>query len=57
MINVFGCLDKLAWVWMYEKDLKRDDGTSINKMHGSPAEPRRPPDCSTNKILTISAAR
>jgi len=48
MINVFGCLDKLAWVWMYEKDLKRDDGTSINKMHGSSAEPRRPPDCSTN---------
>lgn len=29
VINVFGCLDNLAWVWVLERDLKRPNGSEI----------------------------
>jgi hypothetical protein len=29
VINVFGCLDNLAWVWVLERDLKRPDGSDM----------------------------
>ena len=30
VLNVFGCLDNLAWIWVYEKDVKREDGTDLD---------------------------
>ena len=30
VLNVVGCLDNLAWVWVYEKDVKKTDGTELN---------------------------
>jgi hypothetical protein len=27
--NVFGCVDNLAWIWVLEKGLKREDGSPI----------------------------
>lgn len=29
LFNVFGAIDNLAWVWVYEKSLKRSDGTPL----------------------------
>ncbi len=29
VFNVFGCVDNLAWIWVYEKYLKKDDGSPI----------------------------
>lgn len=29
VINVFGCLDNLAWVWVLERDLKQANGSKI----------------------------
>jgi hypothetical protein len=29
IFNVFGCLDNLAWVWVSEIDLRKDDGTPL----------------------------
>ena len=29
VINVFGCMDNLAWIWVLERDLRRDDGSPI----------------------------
>jgi hypothetical protein len=26
VLNVFGCLDNLAWIWVYENDVKAKDG-------------------------------
>ncbi len=30
VFNTFGCLDNLAWIWVYEKDVKRKDGTELD---------------------------
>jgi hypothetical protein len=30
--NVFGCLDNLAWVWVYERGVKNADGSSLNPL-------------------------
>jgi|SRR5215471_11584505 hypothetical protein len=29
VINLFGCLDNLAWVWVYEKEVKGEDGKDL----------------------------
>jgi hypothetical protein len=28
--NTFGCLDNLAWIWVYEKDVRSEDGAELN---------------------------
>jgi hypothetical protein len=30
IVNVVGCLDNLAWVWVYENNLKAKNGTNLN---------------------------
>jgi hypothetical protein len=30
VFNTFGCLDNLAWIWVYEKDLKGKDGADVD---------------------------
>jgi hypothetical protein len=30
VINTFGCLDNLAWAWVYEKNYREPDGSEIN---------------------------
>jgi hypothetical protein len=30
VFNTFGCLDNLAWIWVYEKDVKKEDGTELD---------------------------
>ena len=30
VINTFGCLDNLAWVWVYEKNYREPDGSEID---------------------------
>jgi hypothetical protein len=30
IFNTFGCLDNLAWIWVYEKGVKNDDGSDLN---------------------------
>jgi len=32
VMNVFGCLDNLAWIWVYEKDLKTGDRRDLDPM-------------------------
>ena len=29
-MNAFGCLDNVAWILVYEKDIKNSDGTELN---------------------------
>jgi hypothetical protein len=31
MMNAFGCLDNLAWIWVYEKAIKDKNGTELEK--------------------------
>jgi hypothetical protein len=31
-MNAFGCLENIAWVWLYEKNVKNDDGTDFDPM-------------------------
>lgn len=31
VLNVYGCIDNLAWIWVLEKKIKRDDGTPLPK--------------------------
>jgi hypothetical protein len=31
IINVFGCVDNLAWMWVLETDLKAPDGTNLDR--------------------------
>jgi hypothetical protein len=31
MFNVFGCLENLAWVWVFEKPVTREDGKPIGR--------------------------
>ena len=31
-MNAFGCLENIAWIWVYEKDIKNSDGTELNPM-------------------------
>jgi hypothetical protein len=30
VLNTFGCLDNLAWIWVCEKNVKREDGTELD---------------------------
>jgi hypothetical protein len=30
IFNTFGCLDNLAWIWVFEKGVKNDDGTELD---------------------------
>jgi hypothetical protein len=30
VLNAFGCLDNLAWIWVYEKDIKGKDGKELD---------------------------
>jgi hypothetical protein len=30
VFNTFGCLDNLAWIWVFEKSVKNDDGTELD---------------------------
>lgn len=30
-LNVYGALDNLAWIWVYEKDLRKEDGTELDR--------------------------
>jgi hypothetical protein len=30
VLNTFGCLENLAWVWVYEKDVRGQDGKDLN---------------------------
>ncbi|MGO8841318.1 MAG: hypothetical protein ACLQF1_09370 [Methyloceanibacter sp.] len=30
VFNTFGCIDNLAWIWVYEKDVKKEDGTELD---------------------------
>jgi hypothetical protein len=30
VFNTFGCLDNLAWIWVYEKGVTNDDGTELD---------------------------
>jgi hypothetical protein len=32
-MNAFGCLDNIAWIWVYEKDIKNGDGTELQRKH------------------------
>jgi hypothetical protein len=31
MLNAFGCLDNLAWIWVHEKELKGEDGRELKR--------------------------
>lgn len=31
IVNVFGCVDNLAWMWVLETGLKRPDGTDLDR--------------------------
>jgi hypothetical protein len=33
VMNCFGCLDNLAWIWVYEKDVRNPDGTELNPLN------------------------
>jgi hypothetical protein len=33
IMNAFGCLDNIAWIWVYEKDIKNGDGTELQPKH------------------------
>lgn len=39
-MNAFGCLDNIAWIWVYEKDIKNGDGTEIQRKHVGLRKPR-----------------
>ncbi|MDA9430230.1 hypothetical protein [Bradyrhizobium sp. CCBAU 51627] len=30
-MNAFGCLDNIAWIWVYEKEIKNSDGSDLEK--------------------------
>jgi hypothetical protein len=30
VLNTFGCLDNLAWIWVFEKGVKNEDGTELD---------------------------
>src|ERR1700730_4731437 len=30
VLNTFGCLDNLAWIWVYEKPVTKSDGTELD---------------------------
>lgn len=30
ILNTFGCLDNLAWIWVHEKDVKGSDGNALD---------------------------
>ena len=30
-MNAFGCLDNIAWIWVYEKEIKNGDGTELQR--------------------------
>ncbi|WP_027515680.1 hypothetical protein [Bradyrhizobium sp. WSM1417] len=30
-MNAFGCLDNIAWIWIYEKEIKNPDGSDLEK--------------------------
>ncbi|HEY6619346.1 MAG TPA: hypothetical protein VIY68_07365 [Steroidobacteraceae bacterium] len=30
VLNTFGCLDNLVWIWVYEKDIKAKDGNELD---------------------------
>ncbi len=32
VVNVFGCLDNLAWIWVYERGVTKSDGTALNPL-------------------------
>jgi hypothetical protein len=29
VLNIFGCLDNLAWIWVCEKDVRSEDGSEL----------------------------
>jgi hypothetical protein len=31
VLNTFGCLDNLAWIWVHEKDIREKDGTELDR--------------------------
>jgi hypothetical protein len=30
-MNAFGCLDNIAWIWVYEKGIKNSDGSELDQ--------------------------
>jgi len=30
-MNAFGCLENIAWIWLYEKDIKNGNGTELDQ--------------------------
>jgi hypothetical protein len=39
-MNAFGCLDNIAWIWVYEKGIKNGDGTELQRKHVGLRKPR-----------------
>ena len=39
-MNAFGCLDNIAWILVYEKDIKNSDGTELNPKDVGASEKR-----------------
>jgi hypothetical protein len=33
-MNSFGCLENIAWIWLYEKNVKNGDGTELDRWAG-----------------------
>lgn len=33
VMNTFGCLDNLAWIWVHEKGVTNPDGSDLNPLH------------------------
>ena len=31
VLNVIGCLDNLAWIWVYERDVKASNGAELDR--------------------------
>ncbi|MEJ0076839.1 MAG: hypothetical protein WDO17_15585 [Alphaproteobacteria bacterium] len=31
-MNAFGCLENMAWIWVFEKNVRNSDGTELNPM-------------------------
>jgi hypothetical protein len=39
-MNAFGCLDNIAWIWVYEKNITNGDGTELQRKHVGLRKPR-----------------
>jgi len=32
VMNAFGCLDNIAWIWVFEKEIKNSDGSDLERL-------------------------